>query len=203
MTDLVTLQEYKDFKNITSDTQDSEIQEIITTVSAFVERYCDRVFIDNASAPGVVEFWDGNTSAVQLKQFPVISVDYVGVSDDGGVTYTQLVENSSGKDGYFVDDENDELVWVLTQIAGDRFIAAYDTPYKSLQIRYLAGYSTVNSIPADLKLVCFSLIEYYLEEQYTPAKTLAGATIDNPIGLNGPGLPPHIRRILDLYRVSI
>ena len=204
MTDLVTLAEYKAFKNITSDTQDNEITAIIPTVSALVERYCERVFIDNASSPGVTEYWDGNTSGVQLKQFPVISVDYVGVSDDGGVTYTALVEESANKDGYFVDDEDPERVWVLTQVAGDLFISegAYDTPFRSLQINYLAGYVDIASIPADLKLACYSLIEYYLEEQYTPGKALAGASIDNII-VGGPGLPPHVRRILDLYRVGI
>jgi|19_taG_2_1085344.scaffolds.fasta_scaffold00206_12 hypothetical protein len=203
MTDIITRQEYKAFKNITTATDDAEIDVIIPAVSAFIERYCDRIFVDYAALPGIIEYFDGDTSAVMLTNIPVIDVEYVGVSTDGGVTYTELSENDPDKKGYFLDNQDREYAWVTTQKTGDKFITSYDTPLRSLKIQYLAGYWPPDEVPPDLKNAAYNLVEYYLKQQYVPAKVLAGATMDNAFEAGGADLPAHVRRILDLYRVGI
>jgi len=200
MTDLITLAEYKTFKGITSDTQDTVISAIIPTTTALIESYCGRVFRTAAGLPATIEFFDAYANEVQMEGFPLISVDYVGTSEDGGLTYVQLVEDAVDKSGYFVDNTDSNYSRVRMQRPTSKFLTTYDTPYKSLVVHYLYGYSAAN-MPEDLKLAAYSLVEYYLEEQYTPGKALAGASLDNPITLSS-DFPPHIRRILDLYRVG-
>ena len=41
MTDLVTRDDYKDFKGMVSDTQNTVIDEIVPLISKFVENYCN------------------------------------------------------------------------------------------------------------------------------------------------------------------
>jgi hypothetical protein len=200
MADLITLDCYKDNKDITSTTRDGKIQTLITQVSALVENYCNRKFIDySVSQTARVEWFDGQTNEVELTEFPVLEVISVKTSSDGGVTQETLTEADSTKSGYFADLENGT---VMTQQTINNFIDTYDIPYRSLEITYRAGY-TQDTLPEDLKLCIVDLVHYYLADEHAPSKAMLGATIDNPGPYIANSFPPHIRRILDLYRFSV
>jgi hypothetical protein len=197
MADLIDLDCYKEAKDIKSTTKDGKIQTLITQVSALVENYCNRAFT-TYSTTAKIEWQDGQTNKVFLKEFPVISVVSVKTSADGGVTQTTLTEGASDKSGYFVDLEEGS---VFTQQVISNFIDSFDVPYRSLEIAYTAGY-TVNNIPEDLKLCIIDLVHYYENGESVPGKSLLGGTLDNPQPYIANSFPPHIRRILDLYRFS-
>ncbi len=199
MADLIELDEYKEYKSINNPNNDGKIVSFIAKISTLIQTYCNRQFLDYSSSPDYkTEWFDGKVNAVDLREFPVIQVISVNTSADGGVTQTVLIESSSGKDGYFVDLP---MGRVMTQQTTDKFITSYDTPYRSLEIEYLAGY-TVDTLPEDLKLAVLDLVDYYMDEQRHPTKSLMGATIDNPFPSTGGSFPAHVRRVLDLYRYS-
>jgi hypothetical protein len=201
MTDLVTLAEYKEFKNINSATRDGKFQTIITYASSLIENYCARKFVDYASSPGVTEWFDSNTEIVYLKHFPLIQVNSVNISTDGGITQTALTQDDPDFAGFFVDLEEGT---VRTQKTGDRFQTSsnYNTPYRSLEVNYFAGYSDVDNMPGDLKMAILDTISYIDSNEEKPSQALLGATIDNPLPYIANSFPPHIRRVLDLYRYS-
>ena len=101
MTDLVRLSDYKEYKNINSTERDGKFQTIITFASALVENYCARKFIDYASSPGVTEWFDSNQEIVQLKHFPLIQVNSVYTSVDGGLTQVALTQDDSNYAGFY------------------------------------------------------------------------------------------------------
>lgn len=199
MTDLVSLSDYKEYKNITSSTRDGKFQAIITQASALVENYCARKFVDYASSPGVTEWFDAKTEIVQLKHFPLVQVNSVYTSIDGGITQTALTQDDPSYAGFFVDLENAQ---VRTQTTGTKFLTSYNTPYRSLEINYFAGYEDRDALPEDLKLAIMDIVTYYEDQENKPTQTLMGATVENALPYNANSFPPHIRRILDLYRYS-
>jgi hypothetical protein len=199
MTDLISLECYKEYKQIKSTDRDGKLQTLITQVSALIENYCNRKFtLHSAVENAKVEWFDGQTNEVELTEFPVISVESVKTSTNGGMTQEELTEADSTQAGYFVDLEAGR---VMTQKAVDQFITSYDIPYRSLEITYTAGY-TQDTIPEDLKLATQDLVHYYEENENKPTQALLGATLDNPQPYLANSFPPHIRRILDLYRFS-
>jgi len=199
MTDLINLDCYKEAKNINSTERDGKIQTLITQCSALIENYCNRQFIAySAVANARVEWFDGQTNKVYLKEFPVLSVESVKTSADGGINQDTLTEADSTAGGYFVDLEEGS---VFTQQVINNFITSYNLPYRSLEITYTAGY-TEDTIPEDLKLCVIDLVHYYESGENIPTKSMLGATLDNPIPYSANSFPPHIRRILDLYRYS-
>lgn len=197
MTDLITLECYKENKDINSSTRDGKIQALITQVSALIENYCNRLFT-TYSTNEKVEWHNGKTNKVWLDAFPVIAVTSVKTSVDGGITQVLLVEGDSAKAGYFVDLEEGT---VFTQQVIDNFISSYDVPYRSLEIEYTAGY-TEDNLPEDLKLCTIDLVHYYESGENILSKSMMGATIDNPQPYTANSFPPAIRRVLDLYRYS-
>ena len=199
MTDLITLDEYKEAKAIKSSTNDGKQQAVITQVTALIENYCNRKFTQySAVGNEKIEWHDGKTNLVELKEFPVIAVTSVKTSTDGGVNQTTMSEGASDKTGYFVDLEEGT---VFLQVSVGNFVSSYDLPYRSLEVEYQAGY-TADTIPGDLKLCTIDLVHYYISDENAPTKSLLGGTIDNPQPYLANSFPPHIRRILDLYRFS-
>jgi hypothetical protein len=193
MTDLITVAEYNDAKNITSGNLDLRLAEYIPYVSKLVENYCNRTFLDYYGSPGVTEWYDAKTNLVTLLHFPVVQVNSVYISVDGGKTQTLIEEDESDYEGYYVDLVNGQ---VRTQIDTYYFLTYYNTSYRSLEINYNAGYAAT---PDDLKLAVINLCEFYIGEDYTPTKAALGTTLENPFP--SISFPAHIRRVFDLYRV--
>lgn len=200
MADLITLQEYKAYKGISSDKDDDKTNLIITNISKLIKTYCGRTFVDYVNTDKVERF-DARTSEVLLSEVPLVSVSSVTTSTDGGITQVSLTEASANADGYFVDLEEGK---VLTQVEDQNFLTTVGTPYRSLEITYRGGYTDSNGaaeVPHDLRLAAFDMVSYYVNDEKKPSKSLASATKDNVVSAVVNGFPPHIVRILQLYRL--
>ena len=197
MIELITLDCYKESKMLKSTERDGKLQALITQVSALIENYCNRLFTAYFST-AKVEYHDAKVNKVFLIEFPIIEVSTVKTSIDGGVTKVTLVENSVAKDGYFVDLEEGSI---STQLTKNNFLDIYDVSHKSLEVTYTSGYSE-DTLPEDLKLSVIDLVHYYEQGEARPSQTLLGGSIDNPQPYAANSFPPHIRRVLDLYRYS-
>ena len=165
--DLVDLEEYKEYKQITEPATDTYRVALINYVSKLVETYCNRKFLEYASSPGITEYHSALTNRVYLDYFPVIDVTSVEVSADAGNTYTALSE------GY----------------QRTPFLYSCDLEYNSFKVSYTAGYT---ELPQDLKLAVFDLVHYYEHDEATVRKQMMGGTLENPIPFNESplGVPP-------------
>lgn len=186
MSDLVTIDEYKEYAKIKSNTEDSRITMLIATLSELIQTYCNRTF----TVEEHVDYFDARTNMVALSNFPVDEITSLSISEDGGVEYEPLIENED-----FVVDK--QVGYVYSR-HGKNFLNRYSTPARSLRVEYLAGYE---EIPKDLKLAIFDMVTYYRLDQQTPSKSLMGGTVQNAEPYVANSFPPHIRRILDLYRM--
>jgi len=198
MTDLVTLQEYREYKDLKNTEKDSLRQALIVSVSKLVENYCNRVFLDYASSPGIIEYYSALTNRVFLNHFPILEVYSVETSPDAGLNYTALTEGANTNyNGYIVDYENGI---VMTQNQRTPFLYSCDLEHNSFKISYRAGYE---ELPFDLKLAVFDIVHYYEQEEKSLRKSLASATLENALPFNDANFPSHIERILSLYKVSV
>ena len=201
--DLITLEAYKEYMGLTNTAKDGKRSLLIGLVSKLAKSYCSRTFIDYVILDKV-EYFDARTPQVVLAEWPVINITHVKTSIDGGTTQETLVEGSVDLDGYYADLENCKI---FTQIEELNFLDGINHPYKSLEISYTAGYTEDDDgitaeTPADLKLALFDLVSYYENNEKTISKSMAAASIDNPSAPKSSNdFPPHIKRILDLYRM--
>jgi len=193
--DLVTLSEYKAYKNISSTEQDSLINGLITRVSSFIKTYCGKTFVDYASVDKV-EYFDGvGIDKLFLDEQPVISITSIEISNDGGLTYqTPLVEYTD----YFVDYDIGVVSALYSNFVLESTIAQ-GISNRNVKVTYKGGYTTT---PSDIKQAALDLIEYYRNEEYTPRKQFQLAQVDNIGARTGTisDLPAHIARVLSLYR---
>jgi len=186
-TNLVTLEEYKRYKGISSEKDDSKLRFILNSVSVLIKTYCGRTFIDYYTA-SKTEYSNGADYGLQfVDESPIQAISSVNVSTDGGVTKTLLVENTD----YFVDYESG----CLTTAGGSSFVSS-SVAHKSLEVIYTGGYEKT---PEDLALAIYDLIDYYRNEEYTQTKTMNSATIEQPELLTT-DFPTHVQRILKLYK---
>ncbi len=188
---LVSLDEYKTYREVNSDDFDNKLSTIIASVSELVKNYCNRTFIEYAKV-NKIEYFNAKTiSEYYVEEIPIIEVASLNFSIDGGVTYTEAVKNED----YFVDED---MGSILTGTSRNFLISGIG--HKSGKLIYKAGFL---EIPKDLKLATMDLVKYYADEEYTPRKAFQGMTIEN-VGFReggGIGLPAHIRRVLGMYRV--
>lgn len=181
---LFTIFDFKNYKGIHSTERDDQTIPVVAAVNELVESYCNRKFTEFVSTPKE-EYFDGNDNFVYLKEFPVIEVVSVEGSSDAGETYSELTN-------FYIDAEEGRLETKdSTAFVNSVF------PRRSLKVTYRAGYE---SVPKDLQMACLDLVEYYIEEQYTPRKALGS---DQIYFSDTKGLPPHIKRVFDLYRVPL
>jgi hypothetical protein len=186
--DLITFQEYKDYKKINSTNIDVQLGSIIPNISQLIKSYCNRDLIDygDINFPKT-EYHNANSSYALLNEFPIIEVETVSVSTDAGTTYTELVANTD----YYVDYDNDLIVSLLGAFG------AATIPTRSLKVVYAGGYEVT---PGDIKQVCFELIDHYLNEKYVQGRQLKGSSSDPAPTQEAKDWPIHIKKILDLYR---
>jgi hypothetical protein len=191
MANLITIDEFKTYKGINSEDDDPIISLLIGSVSSFFKEYTDRTLIDYAHKDKV-EYFDALTyPEMYPKEFPLRSVTSLEVSSDGGVTYTTLVENTD----YFVDTQAD----ILINNTGNVGFTTGTITHKSGKLTYQGGY---DKTPQDLKLAAMDLIEYFRKGEHANSMSMQSSTVTNPVfELPGSYLPPHIKRVLDLYRV--
>ncbi len=179
MIDLVTLDEYKTYSKIASTENDTRLSFIITSVSKLVREYCSRLIINEDPQ---TQYDNGGSNLVYTKEFPIQSVTSIEVSTDYGVSYTSLV---AGTD-YVIDNKRDAIYFISED--GVEYVNKY-------KISYIAGF---DETPSDLKLAILDLVEYYYKNESTPKRMSNFVTIEY---VKTSDFPPHIKRVLDLYRV--
>lgn len=192
MADLITVDEYKDLKGITSGKEDTKLDILVPSVSQLVKTYCGHSIVDHYTTNKVESItmpW--GTHIAQLSESPLNTV--VSVEERKSITdsYTVLTENVD----YYVDKDTDSVLRVENNC-----FKAWSQGAGSVRVTYTAGYM---SCPADLKLAVADLITYYLKDEYKQRQTLSGASIENPETSlrNSVAFPDHIKRVLDLYKV--
>ena len=190
MANLITLAQYKEAMKINGFGDDTRLESLITSASQLVKTYCNNTFVDFYSA-NKTETFDilYHEDFVQLTESPVRTDETITVSErtsESG-SYSTLTENTD----YFVDTKTDSII---------RLKKAFPAGRGSVQVVYKAGYS---STPEDLKLAVIDLVTYYHKDEYKQRQTLSGATIQNSSTSSqrgNPGLPDHIKRVLDMYK---
>lgn len=187
MTDLITLEEYKVFEAKTTSTDDTKLEQLITSVSGLIKTYCNTSFIDYTDTDKT-EYITVSTSTNKLflKETPIISVTSIQEREALGSTYSDFT------DLYFIDESIDALVLETG------FWGKGSRKYK---VQYKAGYAQV---PDEIKMVAANLVTYYHKEQYkTASQSVAGSSLLVPTDNNKVPFPGHIKRVLDQYRVML
>jgi hypothetical protein len=191
MANLITLAEYKVHAGISSNTQDAQLNVLLPKVSQFIKTYCNRTFIDFYDEPTTVTS-DGDASYIYLKESPTVSLISVEYSSDFGKTYTPLVEFTD----YVLNTTYDRVECINTGTKY-RFLPAVN----GYKITYTGGYEKT---PDELKLAAFDLITYYIKMDMSIKSTRsAGSNTTAVEYITTAGLPSHIKRILDLYRLDL
>ena len=113
---------------------------------------------------------------------PIVGITSVEESLDFGQTYTTLVVYTD----YVLDLMNDKIDLFYGEVV--------DSPNR-FKITYKAGFA---SVPLDLKLALFDLMDYYMKKESTPRKSSSDVSVQY---ITNSDFPPHIKRVLDLYRV--
>lgn len=186
--DLVTVNQYKSYRGITGNTEDTKLNIIVPSVSTLVKSYCGRTFLDHYSTNKVDYFsmkWPQNV--VFLEEIPIVeivSVEEFSAPEEGS-SYTTLTTSQ-----YMVDTFLEAIYRIE---AGRR--QDFPPGINSVRVTYKAGYA---ELPSDLRLAVTDLITYYLKEEWKPEKNQGTFTIRND-GAE-PDFPDHIRRVLDLYK---
>jgi len=194
MTNLITVEEYKESEGISSPKDDLRLNYLIPSVSQLVKTYCGNSFVDyfSTSKTETVNIeWD--TYIVQLTESPIIDVSLVEERESYEDSYKTLTTASHE---YFVDSGTDSIIRTT---AGSTYKNWRRGP-GAVRVTYTAGYS---SIPLDLRLAVSDLITYYLKDEHKERRSIAGASIQNQSSSsqrNNVAFPDHIKRVLDLYK---
>lgn len=139
MAALATLQDVKDWLDITSSTHDDILQTILDSVCASVMEYCEQTF---ALVGPIVEVNDGNRSdQIVTREFPIVSVDEIKVD-----------VNPDGSEGTVVDSDTyqvlPEAILLQTRITPrGRSVVA---------VTYTHGYA---SVPAPVHMAVLLSVE--------------------------------------------
>lgn len=213
MTALVTIQEIRDYLQINSDegpTTDANLGSLANYASSVVEDYCSRTF----AAANVTEIHDGGHSSVFVDRIPLNSINVVFEYD--GTNYVELIgplsdgelpnvsANANAVIAYVWDTDTGQITRDTGLGSGNQelsitFPQAFANYKKGVKVDYNGGYTT---IPNDLKLATLDYIKIlYKQEQGISSFTFQGESKEVPnFSAN---FPPHIRRILELYRIQL
>lgn len=183
---LITLEEYKGYYAISSPTHDGRLTILIDLVSELVENYISRELAPITYTNKTFELL--GTMAF-LDNFPIRALTTLEFFSSSTSTWVAIPDTD-----YELDEDNG-TVEIFNSVS-----LADTTTSRSKPIRatYDGGYAT---LPADIKLAIFDLVTYYNKREQNPVRGMAGQSIDNSSATNGSEMPPHIKRVLSLYRV--
>jgi len=199
MSNLLSIDDYKLIKGISSNINDDKIEALLTSTSQLVRTYCSQEFDTYAGPYGTSEVFDiqWGTHVVQLHESPVISINSVFERTSQSEPYVELFSNGT----------NGSYDWYFDPVTDAIFRTMENGSYRnwprgvgSVKVIYRAGYE---EIPEDLKLAIADLVTYYDKSEYRQMQAIGSATREGaPASAirNDPGFPDHIRRVLDLYR---
>lgn len=192
MANLITLEEYKVAKGITSTNEDAKITPLLLSVSQLIRTYCGRSFTDYHAADKTELFsifW--GESFIQLSETPVVTITSISERDSLAGIYEPLTN-------YYLDTDSDSIYKIAEDGVSN---TSFKTGNGAVKVIYRAGWADA---PADLKLAAIDLVSYYLKEEYKPNRSIGSTSMQNAAqdsSYKGAQLPAHIKRVLDLYRV--
>lgn len=162
---LVSLTDYKTWRNITGTAQDTALTQILTFVSADVRRWCDRDLTNGFESATRTEVYSGtNETTIQLNEWPVTSVTSVTQLWAGGssevldsTTYrvnanTGLLSRIDAVRSRFSSFRSDGSMVAGTWMPEPHFTEGFF----NFSIVYVGGYAT---IPGDLQQVVCNLAD--------------------------------------------
>jgi hypothetical protein len=204
--DLITLAQAKDYLNIgvasADTTQDVWLQSVLSAVSDYVERYCQRKFAVQSVAN---EIYDGDgTETLQLNYWPLVQLSTA--TTPSTADKLAAVQFRSDPDGSWTD-LTDNVNWILTNPRWTH-IALYSGVFLSgvqnIRLNYKAGYSTV---PQDLQLLALEAVAITWKESNRGGGRLAEVSSNSNIGGYSVSntlkdLDPKWKKVLDRYRVG-
>lgn len=155
--DVVTIDEAKQFLNITVTTFDTELASFITAAS---QMWINRVGPVGSAA--FDEWYDGGVPQIALRHVPIQSVTSVVESYGSTVHYTlteQVLDGSVSMDawGYTIDTTTGMLTRRATGVA-----VPFAPGRRNVHVQYSAGYTAV---PEDIKHAVFLLIMHFWQTQ--------------------------------------
>jgi hypothetical protein len=179
----ITLEQYKTYAEITSTEKDRKLEMLINNVETIIKNYCGISF----TSATYTEDLDLEGNYVFLSEIPASSVTTVSYYDADGV----LTAIDAAEYRLYTGESMLELTnTAVSLIATSKYLN------KQVRVVYVAGYST---IPLDVKQVTMDLVKYYDKSEYTPLMSSNIRSIDYDV-MSSVSFPPHIRRVLALYR---
>lgn len=195
MADLITLDEYKLAKGLSKNDENDRLSMLIANVSSLIQTYIGRNFVDDGQNITQVFSLDYDTPILYLDKYPVSTIVSITETDPYG--YDSTVHFPVPSSNYYLDSTNGRLIRV-----GGLY---WPQGPGAVIVTYRAGYPAGTAIPSELKQAAIDLVSYYKNEEYKPSMQTRGATLTNPVQSGRQGdlstaFPPHIQRILDLYK---
>jgi hypothetical protein len=157
-TDIISLDEAKDFLNIDNDISDFEISGFITSASlAWVNRVGPV-----AGATTYDEWYDGGGSTIVLRHTPVTSVTSITEAYTDSLTYTLTADplDGTGVSGFYGYTLEKERGLLVRRANGTSL--AFAKGVRNVHIVYVAGYTTA---PEDIKEAVKALLKQGWETQ--------------------------------------
>jgi hypothetical protein len=190
MTDLITLQEFKNYMGLRKPDDDTKISFLISSVSSLIKAYLGYDLTGNYDTP-VVEYasFDYDTNVYFPKLWPIR--DVVEITEQDRYTWDSTIHVPlTAESDYYVSGDT------IVRVPGTGGFGYWPQGPNTVKITYRAGYEDT---PSDVKLAAIELVNYYKEEQFRQSKTIMGSTIINTL-TKADEWPSHIRLLLDNYR---
>lgn len=187
MNEFITLQTYKDYKNLTKTDNDVKLGVIVNAVNSLIKAYLGRTVILDENTPFEEYFsLDYETDVIFPKFWPI--ADIVSITEiPAGYSYDSTVHFALEVDEEYMLDGEDRIY---------KIGSCWAQGPRTIRLEYTAGYAT---LPDDIKLAAIELVDYFFKEQYLQARTTGNTTITNLVP-NETTMPPHVKLILDNYK---
>ena len=177
MSTLATVNDVKVYLGISAATDDTLLQSLVVSESAFIESWLNRTF----SIASQIDIFSGSGGQEHVFNFyPVISVSSLTIESQSIPSAATINDR-----GYMLYD-NRLLLFGYTFGWGRR----------TCMVEYVAGYAT---IPYDIRQACVELVSIRYKEKDRVglnSKALAGETTS----FNVKDMPDHVKTILKQYR---
>lgn len=197
MSQLCALADVKSYLGITSTTQDALITTLIGNASAFIERFCGRIF-EQAT---YTETRNGNNaSAIFCRQTPIISVTSVTID---GIAVPEAPDATSY--GFVYDDHivylRGDAPMRLPGVPSSRgYPRSFCRGVQNVVLVYEAGYAT---IPADLNQACVELIASKLAKRERIDKKSETLGQQQTVSFDLSDMPASVKTVLMQYLVTM
>ncbi len=192
MADIITLAEYKSFNKLVKDDLDDKYTFLISAVSEIIRAYLDgSVFAPSGQITEYISV-DYDTDRIFPKYWPIRNIVSIEEPDRYTWDSTVHVPLQVGTE-YYLDGDS------IVRVPENGF-ANWPISPATVKLVYEAGYDTdAGGSPADVKLAAIELVNYYVNKEHIPNRSIQGTTIINA-GSTVADLPAHVRAILDQYK---